>query len=86
MIILSNSNSEVVGSFLDGTKVTNIPDQTLPNPTNQLGKNPVLIIDPVTNALSYKYVDRPLTDTEKITQSEQQEAAMLLALVNGGLM
>jgi hypothetical protein len=86
MIILSDSNNVVVGSFLNGTKITNITEQNLPISTEQFGKNAILVIDPTTNELAYNYVDRPLTESEKITQSEQEQAAMLLALVNGGLM
>jgi len=86
MIILSDANNNVVGSFIDGTKVTTIPDQTIPNPTAQVGRNPVLVIEPSTNTLSYNYVSRPLTTQEMLTQDQEQQAAMMLALVTGGLM
>lgn len=86
MIILSDSSNKVVGVFTDGTNISTIPDQSIPTPIDQIGKDPVLVIDLITKELSYNYVDRPLTDSEKITQSEQQDAAMLLALVTGGLM
>ncbi len=58
MIILSDSNNNVVGSFLDGTTVTNLAGVTgLPVQSEpQVGMNTVLTIDPTTNALSYKYV------------------------------
>lgn len=87
MIILSDSNNNVVGSFLDGTIMTDLSGVTdLPTHEQQVGKNAILVIDPTTKVLSYNYVDRPLTDSEKLTQSDQQIAAMLLAMVEGGLM
>lgn len=87
MLILSDSNNNVVGSFVDGTTVTNLPGAAqLPTPEQQVGKNAVLVIDPAASTLSYNYVDRPLTEMEQQAQDEQQQAAILLAMVNGGLM
>ncbi len=86
MIILSDSDNKVVGSFLDGTIISQLDGQEMPTPEQQVGKDAVLVIDPTTKVLSYNYVDRPLNDDEKLNQSEQEQAAMLLALVMGGLM
>lgn len=90
MIILSIPESEtkakVVGSYLDSTVIANVEAQTLPDPTEQVGKNAILYINPQTKELFYEYEDRELTDDEKQEQSEQEQALMLLALVEGGLM
>jgi len=87
MIILSDSNNNVVGSYLDGTRVTNLTGViNLPTPEQQIGMNAVLVINPTTNALSYNYVARPLTQEEQLAQTEQQNAQILLSLVQGGLM
>lgn len=57
MIILSDSNNNVVGSFIDSTIVTNLQGVTdLPAPPEQqVGVNAILKIDPTANALSYEY-------------------------------
>jgi hypothetical protein len=93
MIVLSDSNGNVIGSFVDGTTVTNLSGVTaLPSPEQQVGKNAVLVIDPVTSALSYNYVDRPLTDAELAQQNaaenaviQSNQANILFALAMGGL-
>lgn len=74
MIVLSDSNNNIVGSYLDGTTVTNLTGVTsLPTlPEQQVGVNAVLIIDPATKELSYRYVAMGATladvQTSKIAQ------------------
>jgi len=78
---------KVNGAFVDGSHIETIAADSPPNPPeNQIGKDAVLYLNPATGNLFWDYVDRPLTDSEKISQSEEQRAAMLLALVMGGLM
>lgn len=61
---------------------------SLPNPdyAGNPGKSAKLYVDLTTKTTWYEYVDRPLNDQERIQQVESQNAQMLLALVNGGLM
>lgn len=58
MLVLSDANNNVVGSYLDGTTVTDLTGvTTLPTPPeSQVGVTTVLVIDPTTKTLSYKYV------------------------------
>lgn len=68
-------------------------NSVIPQPEVQIGKDATLCIDLTTNTFYFKYVDRPLNQQElaqqqvdKLTSLESQNAQMLLALVNGGLM
>ncbi|GEC88581.1 MULTISPECIES: hypothetical protein [Brevibacillus] len=45
---------------------------TVPTPDNIAGKEAVLYFNPTTKEFSYEYVDKPLTQDEKIAQLEQQ--------------
>lgn len=83
---ISDSKAKIVGAYLDNTQVTVVVAQTLPMAPAVAGKDSVLYINPQTKEMSYEYEDRPLTEAEKYAQSEQEQAAMLLALVMGGLM
>lgn len=87
MIVMYDSNNHVAAVFEDGTNVANLNGVTeLPSAEQQTGKQAVLCIDPTNNSLSYQYTDRPLTQSEKIAQDEEQQANIVLALVQGGLM
>lgn len=90
MIILSMPGTEtkakVVGSFLDTTTVNTVSAETLPVPEDQIGKDAVLYINPQTGQLFYEYEDRELTEREQLDQTTQNQALIILALVEGGLM
>ena len=90
MIILSTpvteTKAKVVGSYLEDTQITKVTAQTLPDNVEFPGKNAVLYINPQSGEFTTEYVDRPLTEVEKLNQSEEEQAAMILALVMGGIM
>jgi hypothetical protein len=68
MLIVYDTNNNVVGSFVDGSTAISLPGVTnLPTPQQQVGKNPALVFDPTSQVLSYNYVDRPLTVQEQLT-------------------
>ena len=52
----------------------------IPEPEQIEGKNAVLYYNPETNSVYYEYIDRPLTDQERIEQLEKAilEITMLL--------
>ncbi len=78
---------KVDGMFVDGSQVATISATAPPNPPEpQAGKDIELHHDSTGSQLSWVFVDRPLTDAEQVTQLEAQNAQMLLALVEGGLM
>lgn len=81
MIILSDSNNNVVGSYVAGTTVTDLSGITaLPTPEQQVGKTARLVIDPATQTLSYAYDDRPLTEAEQVAQTASNLAAIQTTL------
>jgi hypothetical protein len=61
-------------------------EQTLiPQPENRSRKFAKLYINIVTKEMWYEYVDRPPTSEEQIAELQFQNAQVLLALVQGGL-
>ena len=52
----------------------------IPEPEQIEGKNAVLYYNPETNSVYYEYIDRPLTDQERIEELEKAilEISMLL--------
>ncbi|HEY5583497.1 MAG TPA: hypothetical protein VIK78_03290 [Ruminiclostridium sp.] len=68
---ISDTKIKVDGCFTDESQSIVIAATTPPNPiTNQVGKNNVLFLNPVTEELFWGYEDRPLTETE-ILQADQ---------------
>lgn len=64
--------------------VESVPD----NPERQIGKGTYLHINPQTKELWYEYVDRPLTDSEIITQQEERIAELeqaITAILGGAI-
>lgn len=59
---------------------------TIPTPDTPVGKQEQLYINPQTKELWYEYVDIPKTLEGTVADLQSQNAQMLLALVNGGLM
>jgi hypothetical protein len=60
-------------------------DGDIPPIPDVVGKDGYYYYNSVTKSILYDYIDRPLTDTEKISDLQAQNAQMLLALVQGGL-
>ena len=84
---ITDTKVKVDGCFVDGSQSVNIDATTPPNPPeNQVGKDTVMFLNPVTGELFWDYVDRPLTDAEAILQLKSENAQVVLALVMGGLM
>lgn len=84
---ISSTDIKVGGMFIDGTKVVTITATTPPNPiTTDDGKTAELHLNTSTGELYWLELDRPLTDAERVTALEAQNAQMVLALVQGGLM
>lgn len=88
---ISETKAKVLASYTDDTLITNVAINTLPASDAQVGKKSELFINPTTGELFYEYTDKPLTETEQVlsdrlAQTEEQNAQMLLALVAGGLM
>ena len=54
----------------------------IPEPEQIEGKMPVLYYNPQTNSVYYEYVERPLTEEERIAQLEQ--AILELTMLLGG--
>jgi hypothetical protein len=52
----------------------------IPDPEQVDGKVPVLYYNPQSNSVYYEYVDRPLTEQERITQLEQAILEMTMLL------
>ena len=55
----------------------------IPEPEQIEGKVPVLHYNPQSNSVYYEYVDRPLTDQERIEQLEK--AILEMTMLLGGL-
>ena len=55
----------------------------IPEPEQIEGKNAVLYYNPETNSVYYEYIDRPLTDQERIEQLEK--AILELTMLLGGV-
>lgn len=87
MNVVYDTNNRVIAVFDDSAKVANLAGVTeMPAAEQQIGKQAVLYINPENNGLSYQYTDRSLTQAEKIAQDEAQQASIIFALVQGGMM
>jgi hypothetical protein len=64
-----------------GVLVNSIPESQIVE-----GKIAVLCYSPLSQSIFYDYQDKLLTTEEEVNQLKQQNAQMLLALVEGGLM
>lgn len=62
-----------------GIEVDNIPDAE-----EQQGKSAVLYYNPKTNELFHEYVDRPLTEEERLTRIEEENLDLWDLLLFGG--
>jgi hypothetical protein len=84
MIILSDSNNNVLGSYLDGTTVTNLTGITMPQNTlaEQDGVNAVLTINPSNNN-SLQWVYQAIGST--LTDVQNSKLAQNLFLYNQAL-
>jgi hypothetical protein len=83
---ISETKVKVDGSFIDGSQTNTISAVVPPNPpANVEGKDAVLYLNPVTGELFWDYVDRPLTDSEKVAaiESTQSEIIETLATIAG---
>jgi hypothetical protein len=70
---ISDTKVKVDGSFIDGSQTVTISAIAPPNPpVNVEGKDTVLYLNPVTGELFWDYVNRPLTDSEKVGQLQEQ--------------
>jgi hypothetical protein len=66
-INVSETKIKVDGCFVDGSQALNIEAVTPPNPPeNQIGKDAILFLDTIKKELFWEYIDRPLTNEEKI--------------------
>jgi len=88
---ISGTKAKVLAAYTDDTNITNVEITVLPTPEVQVGKQAELYIDTVTKELTHEYVDKPLSETEQVLnnrllEAEEQNALMLLAMVEGGLM
>lgn len=75
-------------SVLDKTELEKgiiVSNLEVPIPDTLIGKHPELKFNPTDNSFYYEYVDRPLTDQEKINQLETDVATANYALMMGGL-
>lgn len=60
---------------------------SIPSPdASQNNKIATLKFDPITKTFSYTYTDAPETQEQIVADLQSQNAQILLALVNGGLM
>lgn len=70
---ITSTKIKVDGSFVDGSQTETISAVAPPNPpVDVVGKDTVLYLNPVTGELFWDYVDRPLTDSEKVGQLQEQ--------------
>lgn len=69
----------------DSVIENNILVDNVLNPVEKVGKDAIHYINPQTLEQWYEYVDRPLSYEEQIQELKAQNAQMLLALVQGGL-
>jgi hypothetical protein len=60
-------------------------DSIVTEPKPQFGKTAELYVNPTTKETWYEFINRPLTDSETIQELKSQNAQMILALVNNGL-
>ena len=68
---ISDTKVKVDGCFVDGSQSIVITATTPPNPPeNQVGKDTVMFLNPVTGELFWEYVDRPLTDAENMVSHQ----------------
>lgn len=90
-IPISETEAKVCYVCPDSTQIAILDIELLPEPEEELGKYTELYINPTTNELYYKYIDKPLNEDSQILASrleetERNNALMLLAMVEGGLM
>jgi hypothetical protein len=83
--LISSTKVKVDGSFIDGSQTVTISTINPPNPpVNQIGKDTVLYLNPVTGDLFWDYVDRPKTaeevNTERIASAEDAINAIMMML------
>lgn len=57
----------------------------MPQPIDN-GKIPLMYYNPMTKTIFYEYIDKPKTQEDIYKELQAQNAQILLALVNGGLM
>lgn len=95
MIIFGKLNGRVVtvesyvfdeSSLTEEQKVQGYSVGAAPQETPVAGKVvSATYYDLDTKTYSFDYIDKPITTDDKVAQLESQNAQMLLALVNGGL-
>lgn len=56
--------------YFDGQKIDYIEVDSVLKPISQVGKEPQLCLNPQNNELFYVYIDRLLTDQERISNLE----------------
>lgn len=83
---VTNTKVKVDGSFIDGSQTETISAVAPPNPPeNQIGKDVVLYLNPVTGELFWDYVDRPLTNTEQVTELNTTITDLVQLLADKGV-
>lgn len=63
-------SNQINRDYFSNQKIDFIEVNDIPLPVHYIGKQPQLCINPQTNELFYDYLDRPLTNTERISNLE----------------
>ena len=84
--VISSTKVKVDGSFMDGSQTNTISAVAPPNPpVDIIGKDTVLYLNPVTGELFWDYVDRPLTDSEQVTELNATITDLVQVLADKGV-
>lgn len=87
-VVVQNFIPEKTGILTDEDAASRggILVSTIPNSLQDITKSSELYINPITKEFWYEYADMPKTQEEIITGLQYQNAQMIMALVQGGLM
>lgn len=78
--IISDGKMKVCGLYREGTVTDTVTADIHPDPVYTPGKDSVLYLNTETKELYYEYIDRPLTESERVQELEKQLEVMQKAL------